>query len=726
MFAKIQRRPARTRAGHSLTRSLVILTVTGCLLVTVVAIKPGPAQVVSHEPVRVSAKNVVFSPQTATVTGLAQRIDRPDVLDLEPAVAQAELILVVRLQDLTETKIVRGGRNVEITEQFRFEPVRVLKGIFARESLLMTGQDLGIYRFAESSDRLARGQLMLILLGRQGENFFNCCAGPTLGQSIPRLASKDDALIPAVEVLIGMIRQRDRAARVTLLRDGLKTAKGRGAATLLLSLSRRSLLAARAPGVLDAIIPHLKTGIPAIREVAARTLGEIMDADHSMRQSPVRAEIVKALVTSLDTAGPDVAARVASIDAIGSAGEAAGRDGKALTWLKADRAAPTLAETAARLRALGKLGAVDQKAEVARMYEAMPLDALAELQEAAGQALAQMDPKAAAALISSRLANKHASGLGLALEIELLGRLPAPIGAPELLKAWGRPLAPIESVAFAAACANVADPRLVPAVATLLDPRQWQIRAFAVETLTKIDTDEAASALWPHVDEEADLSRRLRLIAFVGRHGYRDGYVQAIEHLSLVVLREEAVEAIGAIGEPKAIPELRRIWQSSNDLAWNAAAIRALARLGEGDIAPNLLEIARKPGNALAPSALIGLGDLGSAEALPLVVQSLSSRSNEIVIAGTRAAAKLLARPHLKSDVTRDRLAAILTDADAAAPVRQAAFDALVTLNDRRLPHALATVARDANLEGTPLLAEVEYELSRRVSPTRKIEVQVP
>jgi len=40
-------------------------------------------------------------------------------------------------------------------------------------------------------------------------------------------------------------------------------------------------------------------------------------------------------------------------------------------------------------------------------------------------------------------------------------------------------------------------------------------------------------------------------------------------------IRKYAVEAIGAIGEPKAIPELRRIWQSSNDLAWNAAAIRA-------------------------------------------------------------------------------------------------------------------------------------------------------
>ena len=168
----------------------------------------------------------------------SQRIDRQDILDLEPAVAQAELILAVRLVDVTETKIVRGGRNVEITEQFRFEPVRVLKGIFARESLLMTGQDLGIYRFAESSDRLTRGQLLLVLLGRQGQNYFNCNSGQTLAQSIPRIESQDDPLLPAVDVLIAMTRKRDRADRIVLLRDGLKTAAGQGVAPLLQALGR--------------------------------------------------------------------------------------------------------------------------------------------------------------------------------------------------------------------------------------------------------------------------------------------------------------------------------------------------------------------------------------------------------------------------------------------------------------------------------------------------------
>ncbi len=118
-----------------------------------------------------------FAAQTDLPTMIAALVSRPDVLDLEMAVSQAELVLAVRLVEVTETKIVHGGRNVEITEQYRFEPVRVLKGIFARESLLLTGQDLGIYRFAGGSERLARGQLLLVLLGRQGAELLQLQSG---------------------------------------------------------------------------------------------------------------------------------------------------------------------------------------------------------------------------------------------------------------------------------------------------------------------------------------------------------------------------------------------------------------------------------------------------------------------------------------------------------------------------------------------------------------------
>ena len=132
------------------------------------------------------------------------------------------------------------------------------------------------------------------------------------------------------------------------------------------------------------------------------------------------------------------------------------------------------------------------------------------------------------------------------------------------------------------------------------------------------------------------------------------------------------------------------------------------------DIAPKLLEIARTPGDPLAASALIGLGDLGSPEALPIVREALNSRRDEIVIAAARPPPELLARPALKDDGIRDRLAALLADADASPAVRQAALGALANLGDPRLGPTLTRLARDANLEGTPLLEEVELTLSKR------------
>ncbi len=183
--------------------------------------------------------------------------------------------------------------------------------------------------------------------------------------------------------------------------------------------------------------------------------------------------------------------------------------------------------------------------------------------------------------------------MGVALEIGLLGELPAPVATPALLDAARRALDFPERLALATACERVADPKLVPVLASLIDPTNLQVRWMALDALQKINTPEAARAAWPHLGEEADLSRRLRLAGFVGRFGYRGGYPFAIEHLSDPALREVAVEALAAIREPKAIPELHAIWQRSNDLTWNGAAIQALGRLGQADIAPRLLKLAQ-------------------------------------------------------------------------------------------------------------------------------------
>ena len=148
------------------------------------------------------------------------------LLDLEDAIARAELVIAVRLLDVSETKIVRGGKQEEVTLQYRFEPVRTLKGIYARDVLLLTGQDLGIYRYGAGPDKVERGQVFLLLLGRNGPGYVNCNQAGSLDLSIPRLSGPDDPLLASVDTLIAVTQQRDRSRKVALLIDGLRVAEG--------------------------------------------------------------------------------------------------------------------------------------------------------------------------------------------------------------------------------------------------------------------------------------------------------------------------------------------------------------------------------------------------------------------------------------------------------------------------------------------------------------------
>ena len=642
-----------------------------------------------------------------------RRPSKQRVLDLEDATARAELVVVVRLVDMTEAKIVHGGKMEVVTQQFKFEPVRTIKGIFARDALLLTGQDLGIYQFGETADRLERGQLLLLLLGRQGPGYFNCNQAESLEQSIPRLRDQADPLLATVEALIAVSQQRDRSVKVATLLAALRKAKGRDAVPLLISLRRRAVLAAQTPDSAEIVAKFLGDPSPEIREVAARTLAAMLDADY-LQQRDLREGSVKNLVAALDAAGPDLAVRLAALDALGAAGDAARRAEPALAWLRADRAGSTFAEHAARLRAIGRSGRVDQREAVAKFLDELPLDAPAEVQADAGRALGRLDPREAARRLGKRLASKSDAGLDIAPEIALLGDLTREVAAPALLEAAPRIDGHAERLAFAAACAKVADPRLVPSLAGLLDPRYNDVRWHATEALRKIDTDEAASVLWPHLAQESDLLRKLQLAAFLGRHGFRGGYPYAIEHMSSPQLQDAAVEALAAIREPKAVPELRKIWESSNDLGWNAAAIRALGRLGQADIAPRLLELARDRRNPLAAPALIALGDLGEAKALPIALDGLGSRSDEVVVAAIRTARKLLSAPEARADEVRDRLAALVADPDASQLVRTTSLEALVALDDPRLGPALIASAKDGLLERSELLRRIEELLAAR------------
>jgi HEAT repeat protein len=632
-------------------------------------------------------------------------------LDLEGAVASADLILVVRVAEVGEAKTTYGGKAEVTTQQFKFQPVRTLKGVFARDELLLTTDDLG--HESDGRSRLERGQLRLLLLGRSGIGYMNANRQRDLDQALPPLKDDADLLRATVDVLIAVSQEHDRAKKVTLLADGLRAAKGPSAIPLLLALQRRALLAAQTPGTAAAITKYLGDTSPAVREAGARTLFSLLQTDY-LEHADLREGAAAALAAALEQKDADVSARVAALDALGEAGPSALRSAPAARQLKLDVPRQTFAERAALLRAIGDLKGPAPADAVDALVNQLPLDAPEEAQHAALLTLVRLDPVWGLKAIRARLKAKYTAGLGLQTEIELFGELPAAASVPDLLDTAQLALEPAERQQLAIVCAKLADPRFIPLFAGMLDPRYPGLRWSAVEGLRKINTPEAAKALQPHLREEADLARKLQIAEFLGRHGIRDGYPYALEHMSEPGLLEEAVAALAAIHDARTVRELRDILRTSNNTAWNGAAIRALGALGEKDFAPQFLEIVQDLKRPLAPYALVALGALGEVKALPVVREALKSRNDHIVLAGIRAATKLVPLSDAKTDEIRDQLAGLLADADAAQGLRAAALEALLTLKDPRLDRALAAVVRDAGLEGSPLLERTETLLRER------------
>jgi HEAT repeat protein len=632
-------------------------------------------------------------------------------LDLESALADSSLVLVGRVIDVSETKLGVGGKGERSLLQYKFEPVLVLKGVFSRESLLLTSDDLGTQQFTDAAP-IETGQLRLLILGRSFAGYAMRRGSVSFDQAIPRLSNPNDELLATVNILLAVNHSLDRAKKVALLLDGLRKQKGAAAIPLLMAVERRSLLAAQTPGAVESIAPHLSDPSPAVREQAAKTLYSMLKADY-LDQPKFREVAANALAASIARPDPSFAPRVAAFEALGAAGPQALEDTAVKGQLGLDPLA-TFAEQGARLHAIGDLKLTGQSRAVLALLTQVPLDAPGELQYGAEWAATRLDPSKGVKEVTLRIKKKYDAGLPVVTEIDLLGNLPSTEATSALVDVAKLPLNHDERQAFVSACKKVASAPLVPALATMLVPAQQDIWWSAVDALIKIDTDDAAKALQPHLLQETNLQGKIEMAEFLGRHKIRDGYPYAIEHMSEPYLREEAISALAAIREPRAVGELRKILETSNDVAWNSAAVRALGALGASDLAAQFLEMAQDMANPLGPSALIALGDLHEAKAIEIARAGFASRNSERLEASARAAGKLVALPGVSADDVRDRLAALLADRGAWQPARLAALDSLMALNDPRLDGALALAVRDAGLESSELLNKIEEQLCKR------------
>src|SRR5687767_13594465 len=70
-------------------------------------------------------------------------------LSLEGAARASDLIVAVQVSEVTEVKLMRGGKGESVMYQYRLKPVKVLKGVFAREELSVGSSDLGLHRLED-------------------------------------------------------------------------------------------------------------------------------------------------------------------------------------------------------------------------------------------------------------------------------------------------------------------------------------------------------------------------------------------------------------------------------------------------------------------------------------------------------------------------------------------------------------------------------------------------
>jgi hypothetical protein len=492
---------------------------------------------------------------------------------------------------------------------------------------------------------------------------------------------------------------------------------------LLAALNRRSYIAAQQVPAFQTVSHHLASEDAIVRETAAHVLGNLLDADYLTNRT-VREAAVAALVESLDHTNTSLAARVAAFEALSSGIDAVRTNEDAMRLITLDTPFDTLAELSARLDVLGWLheneGTVAADA-VADLLDELPLDAPGHLQQSANQSWARIAAADAADRLLKRIQRKKALGLNSVAEVGAFS-LVFP-GAPDpwslQRKVLEIGLTTAEQEAFVRACEHSPSPRLVSVLTDMLDPRYQRLRRLAADLLMEIDTKPAAQALQPHLADEAELAYKLRLAAFLGRHGLDDGYPYALEHMSDPRYLEAAVEAVAAIKKSGSADQLLDIYRNSNDLGWKRAAVRALGLLGHAQFQDELRVLTRDLQHPLAPPALLARADMGDAAVIEDLPAALSSRNEKVVVAAARAAAKLLPQRRgqgSRADASiRTTLATLAQDPEAAREVRRHALEALVATQDQQLDKVLVDMVRDIRVEKNGLLTRVR-ELLRELN----------
>jgi HEAT repeat protein len=688
---------------------------------------------------------------------------------LEPGVSQAHLVMVARVASISRLTVVEGAKTDVALREYRFQPIRRLKGIFQRDQLSMTAADLGCPPdTAALAPPLKEGEFRLLILAQQQGRSYGCVsAAPgatTFAERVPLLKGPDDPLVGVVETLIQVADARSRRERARLLADRLQRVEGLAAVPILSSLRLRADWAAADGRGLAPLTRLAHDPAPAVRVAALEVLRDML-ANRIMPPDPRQldgvADTLRRVLESLlpgfghvPLRGDDYAAweraryelgeavtrvRLAALEALGHLLALRANVVWARPLLIGELThAQTHAERAAAATALARIAHPQATEFVLDALARLPLDEQPARVTVYGRAAVRLDPAVAERFLLDRLERSIHARQPLQPEIELLGRMRSKKSLPLLLLTAGQPtLATVDRHAMAWAMGRLGDDRAVPVLTGWLRENDYQLKELAMSALENLDSPLAAREARPLLKSEAHLPFKLRLARLLARHELADGYALATEHLADAAHTAEATLVLAALRDARTSKDLSAILAARPDRRWHAAALSGLAAIGEATARKQLLNILADDRNPLVTNAAEAAGLAGDAGLLRPLATLVQSRDKQISLAA------LVALRRFFTDVRSSRrglaavdldpgelpniavgaqtrativaaVASLVVDAHVESDLRLEAFAVARLLRGEGYDKLLTDVADQAELEGTPLLAAVEAERRRQ------------
>jgi HEAT repeat protein len=556
--------------------------------------------------------------------------------------------------------------------------------------------------------------------------------------------------VAVVETLIQVADSRSRHERATLLVDRLVEADGLSAVPLLASLQLRADWAAtdeRAYAPLARLSQDERTEIRGAALEVLREILAIRNTPHNPQQLDGLANALREILNS-DEANTSV--RLAALESLGHLlALNADFDWARELLIKQLNVAATHAERGAALTALSRIANPDAVAAVLTALAGLPLDDTAERESLYARAAVRVNAAGAERVLISRLERSIAARQSLEAEIVALGLMRNKESLlPLLAAAEQHNLSNADRHYLAWALGQIGDDRAVPALVGWLRRDDYQVKEVSLEALEIIDSPAAARELRPLLKSEAHLPYKLRLARLLARHDMADGYALATEHLSDVDHTAAAALVLAALGDPRTSKDLSAILASRPDRRWHAAALAGLVTIGDPTAVKQVREILADDRHPIAAGAAEAAGLAVNSELLLPLAKLTQSRNKQVAMVSLVALRRYLsvvrlsprglaaagtARTH-PNDLERDNgeqpplpvdlppetgttiaesVASLVTDAYVDADVRLQAFAVARLLGGERYAQLLADVADQAELEGTPLLAEVQAERRR-------------